>query len=367
MYIRTLLFSALALSSFALLAAPQPDSVTNEVDTEGGELRITIQGQGFGSGPDVAFFHDFRGLEDGQRINETKPMAGNLPSGFGDREVGSYLNQNGFWVIDESDDGIVYLRVNLGEQYQDVFLAYSVAIPEGRTSPAQTDLEAWGGSTWKFAWLLEEDGAHGGDSGFDLVLPTQVGDRALLSGNASKFNRVGSGAAWPFAKMSEWWSWGKYNHISGWVSANEENPSQSSGAFNVFNEEFGMLYRDNNSFDQDLEFTGPQISVSQINFPGWVRNTGDDNFQAIYANIYVAGGENMLARIELTDSENYTKSSFRKVLLPSLWGEEKIESDVNIDIFRHQGPLYLHVFNAEGERSKKGILACQKCPVVKGM
>jgi len=365
MYIRSLFFSALALSGVALQAAPQPETITNEIDAEAGELRISIEGQNFGPGPEVLFFHDFRGLEDGVSLKETEPKVGEMSFGTSNPEVGTYLEQKGFWVINEKeDDDRVILRSHLGGQYKDVFLAYSVAVPEGRTTPSQTELKEWGGSTWKFSWLLQEEGANSNGSQFDIVLPQQNGDNATIHGNSSKFNRVGSGAAFPFANMSEWWSWGKYSHISGWLSADEDNASKSTAVLNIVNDEFGMLHRDNNSLDEELEFSGPSISVSQVNFPGWVRDTEEDNFQAIYTNLYVAGGPNMLARVELTDSENYVTSGYRKVLVPEDWTENGIITNVSLGAFKRQGSLYVHVFNALGERATSGLLACQKCPVM---
>lgn len=365
MSIRNILFSVLVLASPALLAAPQPKTVTNKVDAEAGELLITVQGQDFGSGPNVLFFNDFRGEREGTALKSTKPEVGKMSFGVDEPILGSYRGQKGFLAIDEKSQERNILRAELGGQYSSVFVAYSVAVPEGHTGPSQTKLNDWGGSTWKFIWLLEEEGADSNDSQFDMVLPQQNSDMATIHGNASKFTRVGSGAAWPFARFSEWWSWGDYHHINGWVSAHEKDARDSSGGFSVLSKEYSLLERGTHNVDEDLELSGPGPSISQVNFPGWVRKTDEDNFQAIYTNLYVAGGANMLARVELTDNADYRASDYRKVLLPEVWTAERIDTSINLELLRHEGPLYIHVFNASGQRSSPGLLACQKCPAMK--
>jgi len=360
MYIRSFLFSALAVSSASLLAAPQLESVSNEVDTEARELRINIQGQGFGSGPEVLFFHDFRGVEDGTLVADTDPQIGEMAPSHNPL-VGTHLGNKGFWAANEERGRGTMIRTYLGGQYSDIFIAYSVVVPEGRTSPSQTEEETWGASSWKFSWLLEKDGAHHDRDLFDLVLPQQNGNAGTLHGNASQFREIGRGSAANIARMTEWWEWGSFNHMSGWVRADENDSLRSSGNFSVSNKKFGFQ---SFSTTSDHELVGPGPSVSQVNFPGWVRNTDEDNFQALYSDIYVAGGPNMLARIELTNSESYESSSYRKVLLPNSWAGEKLETSVGLDVFKYQGPLYIHIFNADGERSESGILACQKCPVM---
>jgi len=362
MYIRSLMFSALALTSSAVLAAPQPETVTNEVDAEAGELRISIQGQGFGAGPDVLFFHDFRGATSGTLVEDTRPLAGSSRVSHRNPTVGSYRETKGFWVANEELGRTVSVAAVLDESHTDVFIAYSVAVPEGRTAPSKSEAESWGGSTWKFTWLLEEDGANNDGGKFDLVLPQQNGDSATLHGNASQFREVGSGSAAHMAAMSDWWTWGDFNHMSGWVRSEASDPSRSQANFAVANKEFGLQ-----SFDthEGHELLGPAPRVSVINFPGWVRyNNEIDNFQALYGNLYVAGGPNMLARIELTDSSEYERSSYRKLLLPESWSDGEIDTSVLLGEFKYRGPLYIHVFDADGNSSEAGQLACQQCPVM---
>jgi len=361
MYIRSLVFSALALSSAALLAAPQPQTVTNDVDAEAGKLRISIQGQGFGSGPEVLFFHDFRGVEDGTPVADTEPLVGEMIVSHSNPPVGSYLGSKGFWLVNEDLGRYGMIRTQLGGQYSDVFIAYSVVVPEGKTSPSQIETETWGHSSWKFTWLLEGDGANNNGELFDLVLPQQNGNSGTLHGNASQFREAGTGSAANIARMSDWWDWSSFNHISGWVRGDADNSSRSSGNFSVSNKEFGFQSFGTTS---DHELVGPAPSVSQVNFPGWVRYTEEDNFQALYSNIYVAGGSNMLSRVEITNNEDYEASTYRKVLMPDSWAGDSIETSVSLEAFKYQGPLYIHIFNESGDRAESGVLACQKCPVM---
>lgn len=362
MYIRSLMFSALALTSSAVLAAPQLEAVTNEVDAEAGELRISIQGHGFGAGPEVLFFHDFRGVKDGTPVDETEPRRGSLSVGFSNPVVASYKSEKGFLVVDESTGRNNLVRVDLDGVYENVFVAYSVVVPEGRTAPAQTTVRSWGGSTWKFAWLLEEDGANSNDSQFDMVVPTQVGDLAYMGGNASKFRSAETGGAKAVIEMSEFWEWDGFNHMSSWVGSGGFNGiADPSGNFSVFNEDFGYITR---RVDDEFELRGPEPKVSRVNFPGWVRKTSDDNFQAIYSNLYVSGGESMLARIEVTDNRNYDSSVYRKVLFPESWSDGRIETTLGLESLKNGGSLYLHIFDSDGRRSEHGVRACQKCPVM---
>lgn len=361
MFMRRLLFLLLALVSAGLLSSPQPETITNEVDADTGELMISIEGQAFGAGPEVLFFHDFRGVEDGTLVTDTEPAIGNMTHSHGDPTVGSHLGNKGFWVVNEDRGRNTHISAIFDDNYQDVFIAYSVVVPANRTGPAQTEIGQWGGSTWKFTWLLQEDRANNNGSLFDLVLPQQNGNSGSIHGNASQFRLVDSGSAANIAPMSDWWEWGNFNHMSGWVRHDPDDSTRSSGNFSVSNHGFGFQ-----SFDTtaDHRLVGPGPSVSRINFPGWVRYTDEDNFQALYSDIYVAGGPNMLARIEITDSAQYDSSRFRKVLAPTDWTGDSIETSVSLDVINHQAPLYIHVFNAAGERSASGLPACQRCPVM---
>jgi len=350
------------------MAAPTISSIENADVESGPKMTVVVNGSGFGQGPDVKFFEDFSGFKAGDVYTKS-----DLPEGFdadlppGDLLIDEYRGKKGFKAYNYEEGRTSILRTKLGELQTDAFVAYSVAVPEGHTLPAATEPGEIGGG-WKMAWLWEH-GPRGADhdSKFDLVIPTMVSNNNSVSGNSARFVSHETGRAYiPPMQTDTWWTWNEYNHIGVWFDGDLEEPVNSTVYFSVVTEKAQYLsdyYADSAYFDPERS-DAPQFD--RVNFPGWLRKRDDDNFQAIYTNLYVATGENHKARIEVTNSASYENSTFRKVLKADSWVENQIELRITKSDLRVAGNLFVHVFDRYGQRVEKGELLCVVCPVIEG-
>jgi hypothetical protein len=94
---------------------------------------------------------------------------------------------------------------------------------------------------------------------------------------------------------------------------------------------------------------------NMINFPGWFRKGDNDNFQAIYDNIYVAIGPNHVARIELTNSPNYKDSTKLFTIPYESWSDNKISLDIEKTGISNVDALYIYIFDRDGNRTANGL------------
>jgi hypothetical protein len=325
-------------------------------------LTVVLQGS-FGAAPEVAYYNDFRDEAIYGSLSKTTAFAGatdwnvaTIPP-----SIGVYEGQPGFFAVDAETDKTSIIYARLGKTYENIFMAYSVAIPKGKTAPLASSVGQWGGgSNWKLSWMLETADAYKTTEQFDMCGPTLVGNNSSLSGNSAKFLHP-KGWTYVHAQVSNWWAWDSYNHLA--VTLNG-SATPVNGSFSVVNKQFSYI---NFPMAEGTLYSGPKPQVSQVNFPGWVRDSTDDHFQAIYSNIYIAGGENFLSRIELTDSKTYEDSTYRRVVYPTSWNKDEIKFDIYEAEIRYQGAkrdLYVHYFGADGARNPNAIKACIKCPGV---
>ena len=345
-------------------AAAEVVAVKNISDPapESDVLTVILQGA-FGPAPEVAYYNDFRDEAVYGSLSKTTAFAGSTDwhTATIPPSIGVYEGQPGFFAIDEITDKSSIIQAKLGKVHEKIFMAYSVAVPKGKTAPLATSTAVWGGgSNWKLSWMLQSADAYKTNEEFDMCGPTLVSNNSSLSGNSAKFVHP---QGWTFvhARVSDWWAWDTYNHIAVTLDGGADSVS---GSFSVINKQFNYV---NFLMGADTLYSGPKPAVSQVNFPGWIRDSAEDKFQAIYSNIYIAGGDNFLSRVELTDSKDYEASSYRRVVYPTSWNKNEIKFDVYEAEIRYQGAkrdLYVHYFGADGIRNPNAIKACIKCPGV---
>lgn len=338
-------------------------NVQNELSEDASTVGVVVTGTNFGERPDILYYNDFRRDmlytsvgTGGQLAGITRLRAGSYPM------VGSMDGAQGFYVVDDSVDKITILEVPFVESQSRLFLAYAVGIPPGKTAPMMTEPKIWyEGSSWKLNWLLETPTAYSSMEEFDLCAPTFVGKNVMLAGNASKFATVPDGYTHVHAKIGDWWAWDSLNHIQVTFDGNTTNPANSTGAFSVVNKAFKYVNFPHNTTGS--VYQGPIPKITQINFPGWFRPSLEDNFQALYTNIYVATGANYLSRVEVTDSEEYNLSTYRRVVFPIDWSSTRIKFNIYKSELKTKGTLYFHYFDFSGRHIGSGRKACPHCPV----
>jgi hypothetical protein len=107
-------------------------------------------------------------------------------------------------------------------------------------------------------------------------------------------------------------------------------------------------------------FTSSNLAFDRINIPGWFGNGNNDLFDGRYDNIYIAVGDNALARVIVTDSPIFDKSKFAIPVMTKSWTANKIILDRDVLPNRL---LYIHVVDSSGARSSTSLeLKCEKCP-----
>lgn len=337
-------------------------NVENELVEGEDAVGVVVTGNNFGERPDILYYNDFRRdtlytsvTTEGQLAGITRLRRGSHPM------VGIMDEAPGFYVVDDAVDKITMLEVPFVEQNR-LFIAYAVGIPEGKTAPMMTQPRVWfQGSSWKLNWLLESPGAYSNMEEFDLCAPTFVWKNSSLQGNASKFATIPGGYSYIHARVNDWWAWDSLNHIQVIFDGNTENPSNSTAAFSVVNKEFKYKNFPHNAAASIYQ--GPVPKISQINFPGWFRPSVEDNFQALYTNIYVATGENYLSRIEVTDDEEYELSGYRRIVFPNDWSTNRIKFNIYKSELKSNGTLYLHYFDFSGRHIGNAKKVCTYCPV----
>jgi hypothetical protein len=362
---RGLIASFFLISGYSgvCFGSPTIAGVHNEVQPDATFISVVVDGLNLGERPNIVYYNDFRKelaftslSAGGQLAGTTRLRLGNVPM------VSVYNSTPGFLAIDDTVDKLTIVEAFLGEAQSKVFLSYSVAIPEGYTAPASTEPKKWyEGSSWKLSWLLESPQAYSQSAEFDLCAPTMVGSNSALMGNSSLFVSVPSGFSYFHAKVSDWWAWDVFNHMQVVFSGDLEDPLRSTGSFSVVNSRIKYINFPHKS--DTTAYKGPSPKITQINFPGWVRNTAEDNFQAIYSNIYVSAGDNFLSRVEITDSAEYTKSQYRRVVFPTEWTPTRIKFDIYKSEIKANTDIFMHYFDSNGIQVGGAHKVCTHCPM----
>lgn len=348
--------------SLHLFAVTSVADIENIVSAETDEVTVIVNGTGFGERPDVVYYNDFRKetlytsvTNQGQLAGATNLRLGKVPM------VASFEDTPGFYIVDDSAGYTTYLEA-VFENQSKIFLSYSAGIPTGKYAPLMSEPRKWSEiGNWKMTWIMQSSKAYGIDEEFDLCGPTLIATNSALQGNSSKFVTVGNGYSYYYARVADWWAFDTLNHMQITFDGDLQNPQNSRGGFSVVNKDKKYL-----NFPHDITkslYRGPAPSVRQINFPGWYRAGTEDNFQALYSNIYVAGGDNFLRRVEVTDSADYQLSTYRRTVFPSEWSETEIKFSVYKKEIRSKGTLYLHYFDSSGIRVGGAHKVCQNCPI----
>lgn len=332
-----------------------------------GNIEVSVYGSAFGLKPNIVYYNDFRRDALYASVSKTGQLAGQTAFGRIVPTVGILEDTKGFYAVDDITDTPTILQAEFDKAYEEVFLAYSVGIPNSASAPMMSTPESWfQGASWKMAWLLESPSAYAIESEFDLCAPTLVYLNSSLSGNSSKFVDVNDGGTYIHSNVSKWWAWDTLNHLQVVIDGDLAAPEKTIGSFSVVNKQFNYVNFPMNTVglgDMDgAIYKGPPTKISRVNLPGWFRGSTEDKFQALYSNIYVAAGANYLSRLELTDNKDYEKSSYRRVIFPISWEPTKIMFTMYQDEFKRKGGLFVHYFNEKGEPVGNGVNACSKCP-----
>ena len=355
----TLATLAILTAGSSAIADPIIDGIST-VSTAGGQF-IEISGSGFTEGPNVILFDDF---ETGKLGNYVLPESARIGSWNAVPETSAkpyYVQESpnnlGFLARDLSmpqGSQRPILKLAFGDSYQEVFLSYSVKVPEDRFfSGAAEDRACPDSSSWKFVWLMSSEGLRSNDGLLDLAIPSHVGGGSfLIGGNDGNVTWIASG--------DSWWSWHNFNNMAFHIKIDELNPTATPVNWSfetVSTKHVGIASGKADS----AAFSSTDYQFDKLHVPGWWGNGDTTNFQAIYDNVYVAVGKNAQSRIIATDNESFTESTMSMTLPPQSWSDSRILID--FDLIPSWDQVFLHAVDTNGNRTTTGKALCPKCPV----
>lgn len=360
----------LASVGYSAYSSEHIDMKISESPDSAGFYEVVLSGSSFGGGPNIIVYDDFSGNQVGEVVALNSAYIGRWDSygiWAGRPEVVEFQGSNMFRMRDfghrlTSGHRMAQLETAF-EKQTEIFFSFSAALGKESTFAGAAEEEQFPEvSSWKFTWLLDGEGgtAMGSEGLFDLCIPTQVGNgRFAIAGNDGTFGGV--------VESKTAWSWTSKNHFAF---------SLKSGSVDVSTPFEYMYYRHvgmaNKGFElkrggDDLRLNeGTTKTFDRLRFNGWWGNGNNDNFDAFMGDIYVAVGENSMARVEISDSKSVEGATVIKPLPIISWSDTEIVARVQRNYIERGSSYYVKVFDGENNStllSKKTY--CRSCPIMR--
>lgn len=359
------LFTSTSLSNATPKIIGVEGSITNESS-------IVIKGQGFGAkGPNIILYDNFENAaahKQGSDI-DLSATVGNWDKTGLYSPVYDDFSHSGSYSMRIYKDGKNFrqFRKAFPEKVTEVFISFWVAVPPNTLFPHRHSSPSLGDfpeeSAWKFTWLMNEDTGSPGQkpSDNDICVPTHISKgQMVFSGNTLTLTD-------PYVEMSnidsinDWWMFGKFNRISGWLKADPKNPAKSNGT--IWGQ--GLSQAGQYIFKQHrpvFEGGSAPYQWGYITVPGWARNLSE-NTRPVYDDFYLAIGENSAARVEIGDNPIYEKSTNLSISVPEYWSDETIKAKIHLGSLNPKAQhLYLFVIDKDGKVSNSFAI-----PFIRGM
>lgn len=312
------------------LAAPAISGVSGTVSNGN---TVTISGSGFGTGPNIVLFDDF---EKGTNGSNIKTGAGSAQVGKWDfiegTRVPKYSNANKVsgtlaFRADMSSYWRELVTTHLPSSTKKIFMSWWTLIPSGTVLPGTGDPA---GINWKNIWLQGE-----GTTDDDLVIPGFLGaDSFLVTSNSLPYTR------W----FSLDFNIGQWKRISYYVNGGS---GSNSGSFKFWElTSSGISQRINDNNVTILESGGV---FEQICLNGYGRVTS--NCYPTFDDVYIATGDNALARIEIGNNATYVNCTKLAVVTPDSWSTNSISAKVWQGNFVASEQAYLFIIDSTGTPS----------------
>ncbi len=362
----------LLLHSILGHAAPALEAFTLKLEEGTQQYQLTLDGSGFGAPADIVLFDDFERGKDAAGelvVSSQNPLANWLPESVGlfetlaDGNTGVVVNRPG-------DNEEAQMKLDFDTPQTELFVSFKVIIPDPHTGPDTNVRGEWSdSSSWKFLWLMDGEKGYASQDVFDFCVPTHAGRGSHgLGGNSGGVIIPETGRRlYPTGNFKELWDWDQFNKFDFWLKREQHNEALD------IPDTLSLTYQTTNSLRKVLEsncdncvmqFPDVNIQTSRIHIPGWFRTTNSPNFRAVYDDIYIATGPNARARIELSDSADYSASTMAWVLPYTSWDDSagQITADIPKVLLDKHEELFLYVVDGNGERSKVPMKVCLKCP-----
>ena len=355
----TALILASHIANTASAASIESAEISDTHDTSN-YYTVTIKGTGFGSGPNIVMFDDFNNQEPNVDVALDKALIGTWTKTSSYSSVPKTVTYNGSGAVSIHDFSktttakIRQFEVSLPEKINDIFLSYSVVVPEGRFfSGSSTDYTFPDVSSWKFTWITDTASGIASSTLFNICTPTHSGSGSfMLAGNSTNYG-------WYEVKKS--WSWHSKNYISFGMQPDNTSPITNPGmlifsltgkkdAALLVNRSDIQLFKEDNSTGFDI-----------IKFPGWFGNGDTSNFDAYYDDIYVAIGDNSFSRIEISNTEKPIDSVINLTMPATEWSDNTITFKLHKENMKIMDKIFLRIYDNKNNFISYA-LACPLCP-----
>lgn len=341
---------SIAFSSASLQAAPTISSVDTSQLAQG---VITIKGSGFGSAPKIEVYDDFEhsGAKHGDVVDRNQAIIGGWSaSSSASQPTYDDIALSGNYSYDAWHNGTsrtAQLTHHFQTPVQSIYYSYWIKIPPGYPFPGMDSAISGYFSTdssWKFSWFIDQD--YLGNSS-DMFGPAYTGKGGMIMGG-------NDGRLAYLNPITDFWSIGNWLRVTAWLEADPNAPT-TNGYMKVqfWTAAKGFNTRTYNQrvFDAD----GPATKqYKYVNIPGWIRGFPGNNGRPLYDDIYISSGANAYARVELTDNNDYNKSTKFAIQKPISWSNTQISFQVVKSNITNVGNASIHVFNGAGEAIASG-------------
>lgn len=326
-----LLFPAL------VLGAPAINGVSG---TTANGQSITISGSGFGNnGPNVVLFDDF------ERGTLGQPML-----------IGAGSAQVGQWDAKDASIGVaVYgsTAVSGTKAYESDKSHWSMHqicnLPAGTTKVFMSYYvrmdTSYGTESWKLAWLF--DGDETGDREDDIAVPVRMqGGGWIIDGNANtELDPHGSfyPSDDPYVPLNTW----------GRIAFYAELTTTHSGKIRMWDKHPTSGIRLLASGDQ-FQVAGSAsgtVEWDEVHFPGLTPNGAG---YLRHDDVYIAYGDNAMARVEIGNASTYSACTKLSVAVPNAWSASSITATWYEGELRSGDQAYVYIFDSTGTPNSTG-------------
>jgi len=305
---------------------PYTNKYQSEPYVDGAVAELTVNGSGFGSGPNIALFDNFIGSDGdsafGVSLIGQWDNIDSYGTGVPKLHYDSTTNRTWFAIRDTSYIATSEWRIACLFKYfgpvSEFRLSHRAWVPVDKNFPsAATPATYPAQSSWKMTWLSTANGARNtlatptGVPNRNVCLPSHIGSGTIaIAGNDNepKWDNGGSPALF----------YASYSHTAptlySWYQAN-------GGASNAYDKTCEFLVANDIAVSRNVKtnadpFNGTDASFltrsyDAIRFPGWFENNAPTlpNTLPLSNDFYMAIGENSRAMIMVTNAATLAAST----------------------------------------------------------
>ena len=287
---------------------------------------LTLSGSGFGAtGPNVILCDECdkpaaKSWGDQVLHSDISPIVGDWggTASGSNRHVynntGAYIGTGQYMSYDASFSGSTSGRYGQlaygsgsGSEWSECFVQYAYQIPSGYAPPSQFPISAGAcpsGSANKQFWMYSHDhvGTCGQGGDMDIILPTYVGSRMMVDGNAGS---NASGVEMTCGVDADY-SNGNWHLYQAWFKIQDPSATTSVMDLRVRILEEGQTTstktQSNHSYNSCTNFAPPR-GFTQFTYIGWGH--GQSNTRVFSGVVYVSVGSGARARVEIGNNATY--------------------------------------------------------------